>query len=1065
MDNCERTDQTNRIRQLIRQQRLLITATILWLLPAGLVTLGWNLPGITSLDIGSGSDVSVIQGFYAPEWNDTDSYRWSQPEATLTLPANHLPGVLTLRGMVAPDGTRVTLVLGEQDRVELPSASNPPMVRHYQLLWPAATNAQGNVQLTISARLPQQTVESRPLAMALTDIQIRSVAGAWQMPPQLPLLGLGLLAPLLGIGLWLGGVPWRLSLGISLTVCSVLVGMWIWQPLIIQPVLYDINMLLRAGALWRWWLAMQVIGMVALPLTVGCLRYLPLHGYPFSKTLGLLLVGYTSWLLGMLHLVPFGVTSLLLVLLLLSVVGGWSIRTDWHPLLSDLRRRWRALLACEVLFTLALCFGVWLRWHGAVGPAISGTEKPMELALLSGVLRSPTFPPNDPWFAGYTFNYYYMGYVLIAALKLLSGVNLGEAFNLGMATILALTALTIAGLIVMLIEVTQQRALAPAGSHSRRGRTAAALLGVLLVLGVGNQMSALQLLLGSTEVRSLDGGQLLTALGRRLRDAAVPELNSPPTSDTNLDANVIMPLTQRPAFDWWTPSRAIWDAVVTTDGTLERRHLITEFPFFSFYLGDLHPHVIALPFATLGLGLLLALLICPAALGSRPGVPWHLIGLAGLLAGMLYAINAWYAPTFLLLYAGTLALRYRRLAGTHQLIDLRGYGRDLGSLLLTMTLLIAPFWLTFQPPGGTQPVPLPWSELPVVNTLAQTVAVTAHHTQLHAFLIIFGLFFVLLMAFGIAVPGHQRQLWIVPGVVLPGGMLIGFPLLALLPLALLLAWHAWNSADNPVRALVLWTTAVGALVLFGVDIIYIRDYLEGDISRLNTLFKFYYQVWLFWGILAAYATWALLQAPLRRVATLVWAIPASLLLLGALVYPVGALGWGEPWGQRGRILDGLAFLQQHAPDELAAMRWLQTHADPDEVMLTAFCNCDYNQIGRVASVTGQPTLLGWSFAHQALWRSGIPAQMAEIQARERDIPRIYMTTSIDTARQWLVHYRVRYVYIGPTERRLYAGPGLAKFARFLDPVFQQGEVQIYAHPLPAREQSLAADPETIDNGR
>jgi YYY domain-containing protein len=1046
--------------------RWLLVALMLWLIPPGLVALGWNLPGVTDLNIGSGTDMSVIQGFYAPERNATDSYRWSQPQATLTLPAHHLPGVLELHGMVAPDGTRVTLALGEQARVDLPPASDPPRVRRYQLLLSAAIDAQGDLPLTISARLPEQTVEARPIGLALTGVRLRSVAAAWQMPPQLPLLGLGLFAPLLGLGLRLAGVSWRLSLGVSLAASSLLVGVWVWRPLAVRPLLYDVAALLQAGALWRWWLVMQVVGLAALPLTVGCLRHLPLHGYPFSKALGLLLVGYASWLLAVLRLVPFGITNLLLVLLVLIAVGGWSIRADWRLLLNNLRRRWWALLACEVLFTLALCGGVWLRWHGAVGPAISGTEKPMELALLAGVLHSPTFPPNDPWFAGYTFNYYYMGYVLIAGLKLLSGVNLGAAFNLGMATILALTALTIAGLIVTLIEVTPRRAPEQTGQPSRLSRTAAALLGVLLVLGVGNQMSALQLLLGTTEARSLDGGQLIAALGRRLQEAAVPELNPPPVADANLDTNVVMTPTPRPAFDWWTPSRAIWDTVATTDGTLERRHLITEFPFFSFYLGDLHPHVIALPFATLGLGLLLALLVYPVAPGSRPGAPWHLLGLAGLLVGMLYAINAWYAPTFLLLCAGALALRYRRLAGTRQSIDLRGYGRDLGSLLLVMVLLIAPFWLTFQPPGGTQPVPPPWSDLPLVNTLAQTVAFTAHHTRLPAFLIVFGLFFVVLLAYGMAGNGNQRQRWIGPGVVLLGGMLIGFPLLALLPLALLLAWLAWNSADNPVRALVLWATAVGALVLFGVDIIYIRDYLEGDISRLNTLFKFYYQVWLLWGVLAAYAAWALLQAPRRRrVATLAWAIPSGLLLLGALVYPVGALGWGEPWGERGRILDGLAFLQEQAPDELAAMRWLQAHADPDDVLLTAFCNCDYNEIGRVASVTGQPTLLGWSFAHQALWRSGIPAQLAEIRARERDIPRIYTTTSIATARQLLDQYRVRYVYVGPTERRLYAGPGLAKFARFLDPVFQQGEVQIYAHQMPAGEAPPAADQEMMGHER
>ncbi len=1029
----------------------------LLLIPVVFVCLGWQQPGVTVVPIDGDGDADLLQGFYAPEQNATDRYRWSQPEARLTVPAQHVPGVLELRGTVAPDGTRVTLRLNAQDHVELPPASGVSVMRRYQLLWRAEADARGEVHLDIDAHVSQQMAEARPIALALTGVRIRSITSTVQMPPRLPLLVLGLFAPLLAAVLRLGGLSGRFSLGISLTIATALVGLWLWQPLTLRPWLYDIDALLHTWAIWRWWLAMQVIGLVALPLTFLLFRHLPLHGYLFAKALGLLLVGYASWLLAMLGLLPFGVAGVLLVMLLLLGAGGWFIRRDGRLFLADLRQHWRVLLAGELLFTLALCMGVWLRWHGGVGPAIVGTEKPMELALLSGVLRSPAFPPNDPWFAHYPFNYYYMGYVLVAVLQLLSGVSLGEAFNLGMATIFALTALTIAGLVVTLIALSQRNAPQQVRPHSRLSITAAALLAVVLVLGVGNQTSALQLLLGSPQARSLDGGQLVAALAQRLRGAQALYLEQSPAPVGPAGEFALITPAQRPTFDWWTPSRAVWDAVVLPDGTVERRHLISEFPFFSFYLGDLHPHVIALPFATLALAVTLAMLVRPGKGAGTRLIEW---GLAGLLLGMLYAINAWYAPTFLLLYAGALALRYRRLAESPWSVNWRGYLVDLGGVLLTMFLLIAPFLLTFQPPGGEQPVPPPWSQIPVVRGLAQTLAFASNHTQLHAFVILFGLFFVVLLAYALSGPDRscaiahsqarirlwqgERWLWIGPGVVLCFGMLIGFPLLALLPTALLLAWYAWRDANHPVRALVLCATAVGALVVFGVDIIYIRDYLEGDISRLNTLFKFYYQVWLLWGILAAYAAWALLQSPLRqRIATLVWTIPAGVLLLGALVYPVGALGWGDAWGQRARVLDGLAFLQAQSPDELAAIHWLQAHARPDAVLLTAFCNCDYNQIGRVASVTGQPTLLGWSFAHQELWRSGIPAQIAEIQARERDIPRIYTTLDINEAWRLLQHYQVQYVYVGPTEQRLYAGPGLAKFDAFLEPVFAQGSVRVY----------------------
>ena len=52
----------------------------------------------------------------------------------------------------------------------------------------------------------------------------------------------------------------------------------------------------------------------------------------------------------------------------------------------------------------------------AANPEILGTEKPMELAFINAILRSPAFPPHDPWLSGYAISYYYFGYVLVAML-------------------------------------------------------------------------------------------------------------------------------------------------------------------------------------------------------------------------------------------------------------------------------------------------------------------------------------------------------------------------------------------------------------------------------------------------------------------------------------------------------------------------------------------------------------------------------------------------------------------------------------------------------------------------
>ncbi len=45
-----------------------------------------------------------------------------------------------------------------------------------------------------------------------------------------------------------------------------------------------------------WWLMIQLIGWLALPVAFRVFRWLPDRGYTFAKSVGLLLTGYFVWL-------------------------------------------------------------------------------------------------------------------------------------------------------------------------------------------------------------------------------------------------------------------------------------------------------------------------------------------------------------------------------------------------------------------------------------------------------------------------------------------------------------------------------------------------------------------------------------------------------------------------------------------------------------------------------------------------------------------------------------------------------------------------------------------------
>ncbi len=828
------------------------------------------------------------------------------------------------------------------------------------------------------------------------------------------------------------------------------------------------------GSILRWWLVIQLISIVALPLTAFLFRHLPLRGYPFSKALGLLCVGYGGWLLAMLGLAPFEAGLLVAVLLLVGLVG-WRVAGRGEArrdLLAELRAHWGAVVGFELLFAATLYFGLWLRWGAAWGPGINSTEKPMDMTFLSGILTSTIFPPQDPWLAGYSINYYYLGYVMVAALIRLSGVTIGEGFNLGLATILALAVQMTAGLIVTMALLARRAETDVAAPVSRRAWAAigaVALLGVLTVFVAGNQFGALQRVFGNSAVVALDGRQLLGALGQKLGGAQEVQIQPPFRAAERGVVSILRPEAQD-SFDWWWPSRAVWDdlpdpaedEVEVAPGRIERlpilqrSYAITEFPFFSFYLGDMHPHVLVLPFGLLALALALHTAVRPEPVALLAGRRGYLeLALCGLLIGLLYAINSWDAPTYALLFAGALALHYVRLARDPDgplKFDWRAFAVNLGGVALAALLLIGPFLLTFRSLAGNQPVPDEIARIPLLGALAKVLALAPDRTGLLEFLAIFGLFFVLLLPYLLtrtddaATPDNERldrptrlTLWGSTAAALLLGLVVDFPLLALLPLAITLSAHAFLETASPLRGFVLWTVAVVALVLFGTDMVYIRDFFS---NRMNTVFKFYYQAWLIWGVVAGYAAYAFARWARRRpLPLLLWGAPAALLLAGALVYPWGTLTYSHSESAP-PVIDALAFLQNEV-DEQAAADWITANTKPADIVLTAAGEA-YNETGRVATVTGRPTLLGWSGSHERLWRSGSPEILNEIQSREQAIGQIYgAATSNDETLRLLDQYKVKYVYVGPKEREKYDGAD--KFAQIagLQEVFNHSRVRIY----------------------
>ncbi len=96
----------------------------------------------------------------------------------------------------------------------------------------------------------------------------------------------------------------------------------------------------------------------------------------------------------------------------------------------------RIALLEEVIFLAGLIAYSFIRSYK---PEILGLEKYTDFAFVNSLNRSDYLPPTDAWLAGQSVNYYYFGHFVTALLAKLSGVSTAFVYNLMLGTIFGLS--------------------------------------------------------------------------------------------------------------------------------------------------------------------------------------------------------------------------------------------------------------------------------------------------------------------------------------------------------------------------------------------------------------------------------------------------------------------------------------------------------------------------------------------------------------------------------------------------------------------------------------------------
>jgi YYY domain-containing protein len=845
------------------------------------------------------------------------------------------------------------------------------------------------------------------------------------------------------------------------------------------------------GALAVWIVFLIILQVVGLPLASLAFSGFADRGWGLARLITLVLAGYVVWLGASLHLIAFRAVwcALAIVLVATSWLLYRHLRSPLNWKLTPSMRR--VLLGSEGIFWLV--FGIFLlfrylnpdSWHWAWGG-----EKPMEFAHINAMLRSAHFPPYDPWFSGGYINYYYYGLYLVAFCMKATGIPTEIAFNLAQPTIIALIASTGFSVAAALgRSLTKRPSLAlPAG-----------LLGSMLLVLVGNL------------------------------DAIVRVVNS-------------LPGPINPSFDWtWGASRAITGA-------------ITEFPFFTGLYADLHAHVVAMPMTVLVIALCFAIGRDPWSLASAltPGgsiaARWLIglrIGLLIVTLGSISATNAWDVPAYLALVAVSLFMATVliphlavRLITTGVLAGVTGgfayllflpfyrhyvalfssiqrvksesafwqFSDHLGGLLVIVGLgLILAFLviskrrsaLIFHPMG-----PLSLLGLLLVLRFGFREDFRDYADSLTIAIIIVTAF-LLAVAGWSATSDHRasdtallaRAMLIIglgASVLLATsdhevlGMAIGFASAAAV---------LWLVASNPAMRFIGALVAAGSLVAAGVEVVFVVDDLSGDPVwfRMNTVFKFYNEVWILFAISGGALTALMIDRAFprlrdrptvgnwdsMRVAGIIARPTAPIVETGeeatepaAEVESRGLASWGfaglgltaiviavslaypllatrprleqrftDSLGSRTlNALDWMNYATLQSEDgetetfkgDLDVINWFNKNVQGSPVIAEASIGPYRGNGSRISIHTGLPTILGWD-RHERQQRYS-----DEIGPRFEDVRTLYDSTDPETKMEILRKYDVQYVIVGDVERKSqiqgqpYASAeGIAEFDKML----------------------------------
>jgi len=829
-----------------------------------------------------------------------------------------------------------------------------------------------------------------------------------------------------------------------------------------------------------WWITIGLIGLLAFPLTRVAFRGLYDGGYALARIVGLLFVAWLTWLLASVE-ISFGrplIVAVLFVLALLSFGIVWRDREELKTFFREKRKEilWVEVLAITLfLLDLAIRLGNPDLWH-----PFKGGEKPMNFSYLNAVLKSTSFPPFDAWFADGYINYYYFGYVIVGVPIRLLGIVPSTAYNLVVPTLFALLGLSAFSVGYNLVYRLRKTS---ASIESLNPRVVGVIAALALVL-LGNLGSARLIYDGFKEVGGMpreEDASPIIELSYAVKGVGMymtGEKDFPIRSDRW----------------YWDPSRAIEPGPGEVGPITEFPFFTFLYADLHAHMIDLPITVVTLAWGLSWilavkqkkrmriLDFCVAMLIGAMFLGAmRPTNTWDFptywgLAVFAVIAAVVYRRGQenWRSMSEALIAIAAFALvgvdwylrRELDIGFVFELLVALSIsiavgviwikrGRINGWIFLESGIiaafLVALSYILYQPFNlwykqgytavklweGSQTqlndyvvvhgfflfLILSWMLWELRQWMARTPISALHRVRRYL------LWFSVLLIGSIAVvviliESGVESTWLsILILMFSSGMQSGFLSIPVLIFSMVLLFWAGLPTE---KRIVLFLVATGIALTILVEVIV----LEGDISRMNTVFKFYLQVWTLFA-LSATAGFAWIWGEISQwartwrggwIAILFW-----LVFLVAL-YPVTATSAkiSDRMAQDApHELDGMSYMPYATYHDIAgpmelsedyqAILWMQENVQGSPVIVEANTP-EYRWGSRFTIYTGLPGVLGWNW-HQRQQR-GFGGDNS-VMERAYAIAEFYSTRSIEEAWDFLEEFDVSYIIVGQLEMQYY----------------------------------------------